>query len=298
MKSIVKFTGLALFAVLQGCASLSTDVPRSAMNGLIIAEPLPVDFKDEVVIARLSDALLRAELTQEQRAELFYKRGLSYDNVGLYNLARQDFNSALRLKNDLADAYNFLGIQLTQLQQFSEAYEKFDSAIELEPEHEFAYFNRGIALMYGDRAKLAVDDLTTFYQYQANDPFRLLWLYFAEREVNAEQAVANLAKRAEFIGDDNWAKNIVKLYLGELSQTQFINALADNVSSNRELTMRLCEAYFYLGKFNKQLGNSKIAENYFKLSLATNVYEYVEFRYARVELDMLKQASTDIEIKR
>jgi lipoprotein NlpI len=96
------------------------------MDRLLIAEPLPVNYKSEVAIARLTDVLQRAELTQEQRAQLYYDRGVRYDSVGLVNLARLDFNRALRLKPDLYDAYNFIGIQFTQLQEFIQAYDAFD----------------------------------------------------------------------------------------------------------------------------------------------------------------------------
>jgi hypothetical protein len=38
----------------------------------------------------------------------------------------------------MVDAYNFIGIHFTQLQEFNQAYDAFDSAIELAPDHEFA----------------------------------------------------------------------------------------------------------------------------------------------------------------
>jgi lipoprotein NlpI len=43
-----------------------------------------------------------------------------------------------------------------------------------------------------------------------------------------------------------------------------------------------------LGKFNQRLGQNASAANYFKLALATNVYEFVEHRYAKLELDLMR----------
>ena len=40
------------------------------------------------------------------------------------------------------------------MQQYEQAYEFFDSALELNEQHEYAYLNRGIAL-YADRPLLA-----------------------------------------------------------------------------------------------------------------------------------------------
>lgn len=53
----------------------------------------------------------------------------------LSGLARIDLNRALERDPRLADAYNFLGIQYTEIEQYNYAYEMFDSALELEPEH-------------------------------------------------------------------------------------------------------------------------------------------------------------------
>jgi len=189
----------------------------------------------------------------------------------------------------MVDAYNFLGIHYTQLQEFDQAYEAFDSALELSPEHEYAYLNRGIALYYGERAALAVEDLETFYQQQKSDPYRLLWLYLIEHEVDSVNAKKKLQLRANNVGDDVWAKSIVRLYSGEIEQAEFIRDIALNVRSNKEFSERLCEAYFYLGKFNLLKGDKRVAANYYKLALSTNVYEFVEHRYAKLELDLIRQ---------
>jgi lipoprotein NlpI len=276
----------------QGCTanqgSNNNSISSSIMNHLVIAEPLSINFKSEIAIARLSEVINRAKITDEQRAQLFYDRGVLYDSVGLRSLARFDFSHALQLKPDLIDAYNFLGIHYTQLQEFSQAYEKFDSALDLAPEHEYAYLNRGIALYYGSRPALASQDFKAFHQKQQDDPYRLLWLYLTEYEIDSLAAKYSLKQRAELVDDRIWAKQVIYLYLGNISQGQFIKHLTKNVKSNKELTERLCEAYFYLGKYNQILGQRGSAANFFKLALSTNVYEFVEHRYAKLELDLMR----------
>ncbi|KGJ87779.1 lipoprotein NlpI [Colwellia psychrerythraea] len=294
MHSLLKTTLLILLLtstlLTQGCASSQGggDTSSAIMNNLVIAEPLTVNFKSEIAIARLSEVINNAQISDEQRAQLFYDRGVLYDSVGLRSLARFDFTHALRLKPDLIDAYNFLGIHYTQLQEFSQAYEKFDSALELAPEHEYAYLNRGIALYYGERPELASLDFKAFHQKQQDDPYRLLWLYLTEYEVDPLAAKYSLKQRAELVDDRIWAKQVIYLYLGEISQGQFVKNLTKNVRSNKELTERLCEAYFYLGKYNQTLGYQGSAANFFKLALGTNVYEFVEHRYAKLELDLMR----------
>ncbi len=288
MKLFFRTLFIAAAFISQGCTS-SGPTSQTVISQLVIAEPLPVNYKSEIALARLTEVIQRAEVTDEQRAQLLYDRGVVYDSVGLRSLARLDFNRALRLKPDMVEAYNFLGIHYTQLQDFDQAYEAFDSALELAPEHEYAYLNRGIALYYGERSALAVDDLNTFYGLKKSDPYRLLWLYLIDQDIDNEKALQNLKERAKDIGDDVWAKSIVRLYSGEIEQAEFIRDIALNVRSNKEFSERLCEAYFYLGKFNLLKGDKRVAANYYKLALSTNVYEFVEHRYAKLELDLIRQ---------
>ncbi|GLX77154.1 lipoprotein NlpI [Thalassotalea insulae] len=288
MKLLYSFLLVAMYLLMQGCASTNQNTD-SVINQLVIAEPLVVNYKREVALARLTDVLHRAEVTDEQRAQLYYDRGVIYDSVGLRSLARLDFNRALRLKPDLVDAYNFLGIHYTQLQEFDQAYEAFDSALELAPEHEYAYLNRGIALYYGERAHLALEDLQLFYQKQKDDPYRLLWLYLVEQEVDSQAALIHLKQHAADINENVWAKQIIRLYGGEITQQAFIRDITNNVNSNKEFSERLCEAYFYLGKLNAMQGDKRAAANFYKLALSTNVYEFVEHRYARLELDIMRR---------
>ncbi|MFP3454587.1 tetratricopeptide repeat protein, partial [Bacillus sp. SIMBA_154] len=73
-------------------------------------------------------------MSTEQQAKLYYDRGVLFDSLGMTTLSRMDFNRAVKLKPDLAEVYNFLGIQHTLMRQYEKAYEYFDSAIELDQE--------------------------------------------------------------------------------------------------------------------------------------------------------------------
>jgi len=63
-----------------------------------------------------------------------------------------------------------------------------------------------------------------------------------------------------------------------------------NLGESEKLTERLCEAYFYLGKYMQMEGEQLQAVNYFKLALMTNVYGFVEHRYASVELNRIRES--------
>ncbi len=289
-KPIILVITLSITLLTQGCVSLNEPKSSSSavVSQLVIAEPLAINFKSEIAIARYSEVLNKVKISDEQKAQLLYERGVAYDNVGLRSLARYDFTQAIKLQPTLTDAYNFLGIHFTQLKEFDEAYQKFDAVLELSPEHEYAHLNRGIALYYGDRPELAAQDFINFHYKQSDDPYRLLWLYLAEYEVDPILAQQKLKQRAKNVNERTWAKQIIYLLLGDISQTEFIGDLTIDINSSKELTDRLCEAYFYLGKHNQNQHNLGAAANFFKLSLSTNVYEFIEHRYARLELELMR----------
>jgi lipoprotein NlpI len=282
-----KTGGVALIVALltlNGCAM----VQPSSSAAWLTPEPLAVPYRTELAIARLTEILQRAELSDEQSARLFYDRGVMYDSVGLRSLARLDFMRALRLKPDLADAYNFVGIHYTLSGDFDQAYEAFDSALELAPDYEYAYLNRGIALYYAGRTELALPDFERFLQLRPADPYRVIWLYLAELELSKTAARQRLAVNLTELATDDWATNIVRFYAGNISEQQLLDTIIEDLTGPRALAERLCEVYFYLAKWHDASQRPEQALQYYKMVLATNVYEFVEHRYARLEMARLR----------
>jgi lipoprotein NlpI len=261
------------------------------MGNLLLAEPAPMNQRSQLAIARYSHILGTTDLEDDQKAQLLHQRGTLYDSVGLSGLAQYDFNQAIRLKPDLAEAYNSMGVHYTQQMDFIQAYEAFDATLDINPDMEFAFLNRGIALYYGGRPDLAVRDFGTFYNKNASDPYRALWSYLASSEIDKPQAIVELAQQRKNLDEKNWATQLVDLYLERTTENELLSALIGGVTSQQQLTDRLCEAYFYLGKYHSERGNRGIASNYFKLALSTNVFEYVEHRYARLELNLLRDSA-------
>ncbi|WP_105213008.1 MULTISPECIES: lipoprotein NlpI [unclassified Pseudoalteromonas] len=271
--------------LLTGCQSVP-DSPQYVVT-VPFAAPLPSDYRSEVAVARYSELIEQADLPSDQQALLYYDRGKLFDSLGLSTLARIDFSRAVNLKPDLAEVYNFLGIHHTLMQQYGKAYEMFDSVLELNSEHEYAYLNRGIALYYGERPGLASDDLQAFLRFAPDDPYRVLWVYLAERDEDPLKAKANLRDMAQALDPQNWAYQLVAFYQGKITEKALLGTLAEGVESHQEYAERLCEAYFYIAKSHQAKGENTLASDYFKLALSTNVYEFVEYKYARLELDIM-----------
>lgn len=273
---------LVLFScLLLGCSASQTVTPT-----LVLPIPMQVSYESELGIARLGQMLNSPGLTPQQRAELFFQRGVIFDRVGLRAMARLDFNRALRERPDFADAYNLTGVYLTQNQEFAEAYEAFDSALELAPDYTYANLNRGIALYYGGRPALAVQDLRVFLDEEPSDPYRVLLWYLALQKLDAKAALKTLKNYQAQYAQDDWAWDIINVYLGTAKEEQLLNRISEESVDNQELAERLCEAYFYLAKRAQHKGDQQQAEVYFKLAVATNVYDFVEHRYSLLELDL------------
>ena len=204
-----------LTAGLSGCSLTDSDSvsSRNRVSNVLITEPLLADYKSELAIAKLSQLINHSKLSKNNLAQLYYDRGVIYDSLGLRALSQLDFRRALELKPAYADAYNFIGIQLSLTGQYAQAFEAFDSALEINPEHSYVYLNRGIAFYYYGRAELSKTDLETFYRENSTDPYRAIWLYLSEFEIDPKLAKERLLSHATLLNKFDWPYQIVSLFL-------------------------------------------------------------------------------------
>ncbi|EFV39912.2 lipoprotein NlpI [Hafnia alvei ATCC 51873] len=288
MKPILRWCYVATAILLAGCSNLDWRKDE------VLAIPLQPSLQQEVMLARMEQILASRALTDDERAQLLYERGVLYDSLGLRALARNDFSQALAIRPDMPEVFNYLGIYLTQAGNFDAAYEAFDSVLELDPTYNYARLNRGIALYYGGRYSLAQDDLQAFYQDDPNDPFRSLWLYLVEREIDPKKATASLEQRYNKANRNQWGWNIVEFYLGTINQKTLMTRLQEDATDNTSLAEHLSETDFYLGKHYLSLGDKSSASALFKLTVANNVHNFVEHRYALLELALLGQEQDDL----
>ena len=276
--------------VFVGCSSTSTHPQLSQ-----VANSYVDSVQHQVAIRRLSDFLQQQDLSDSQKAELYFRRGLLYDEIGLMHLSYFDMLQAIENNPTLVEAYNILGIYYVRQNEFGRAYEAFDSVLELKPDHNYAYFNRAIALYYGERPQLALKDFESFYQLDSKDPYRLIWWYFAELAVEQRQteqeknlnALKNLQQRLQGLDQESWGVLLTKLYTKELTPKHLLELATVDNQSEQMLNEKLCEAYFYIAKYYEFAGKFDLAEFYYKAAISTHVYQFVEFRYAQTELNKL-----------
>lgn len=68
--------------------------------------------------------------------------------------------------------------------------------------------------------------------------------------------------------------------------------LKADATDNTSLAEHLSETNFYLGKYYLSLGDMDSATALFKLAVANNVHNFVEHRYALLELSLLGGSKT------
>ncbi|WP_454904962.1 lipoprotein NlpI [Aggregatibacter sp.] len=275
--------------VLSGCVGLSNTFVSK--NKVVLAEQNPSQhFEQEVMIVRISQVLLVGKMSNEERASLHFERGVLYDSLGLWALARYDFTQALALQPKMAAVYNYLGLYLLLDEDYDGALEAFNTVFSLDPGYEYTFLNRALDFYYVERYNLAEQDFLAFYQRNKSDPYRVLWLYLNELKFKPAEAQKNLAQRAVGLSQDYWGTYIVQYYLGKLS-VQELQAKAQQFATKTatQYAEILTETYFYLAKQKLNMGQVDEAETLFKLAVANQVYNFVEYRFAVFELSKLGQ---------
>ena len=275
--------------VLSGCVGLSNTFVSK--NKVVLAEQNPSQhFEQEVMIVRISQVLLVGKMSNEERASLHFERGVLYDSLGLWALARYDFTQALALQPKMAAVYNYLGLYLLLDEDYDGALEAFNTVFSLDPDYEYTFLNRALDFYYVERYNLAEQDFLAFYQRNKSDPYRVLWLYWNELKFKPTEAQKNLAQRAVGLSQDYWGTYIVQYYLGKLS-VQDLQAKAQQFATKTatQYAEVLTETYFYLAKQKLNMGQIDEAETLFKLAVANQVYNFVEYRFAVFELSKLGQ---------
>lgn len=119
-------------------------------------------FEQEAMVVRLSQVLEEAPLTPSEQADLYFERGVIYDSLGLWSLARYDFAQAISLNQRMAAAYNYMGLYLLLEGDYDSSIDAFNAVLELDREYSYTYLNRGLAFYYSGRYSRAQRDLLHF----------------------------------------------------------------------------------------------------------------------------------------
>ena len=102
MKPFLRWCFVATALTLAGCSNTSW------RKSEVLAVPLQPTLQQEVILARMEQILASRALTDDERAQLLYERGVLYDSLGLRALARNDFSQALAIRPDMPEVFYYL----------------------------------------------------------------------------------------------------------------------------------------------------------------------------------------------
>ena len=103
-------------------------------------------------------------------ARSYYNRAISYASTGSYELAIKDYGTAIELKPENASAFNNRALAREKLGRYDLAIDDLSQAIKLSPDLAYAYFNRGRIYQARDDWQRAVDDIKTAVSLNSNNP--------------------------------------------------------------------------------------------------------------------------------
>ena len=107
-----------------------------------------------------SKAIESDDLSRKDLARVFNNRGAAYKNLEFYDLAIDDYNTAIRLKKDYARAYYNRGIALGSKGLLDDAIKDYSMSLKLNPDDAATYNNRGLAYERAGLHKKAIVDFS------------------------------------------------------------------------------------------------------------------------------------------
>ncbi|MYB96169.1 tetratricopeptide repeat protein [Candidatus Poribacteria bacterium] len=158
-------------------------LPRSTRgNDAVFYNNRGIDYRKEGELDLAIKDFDKAIELNPEFAEAYNNRGNAYDNKGDFDKAIVNFNTAIKFKSDFVEAYVNRGVAYGKRDEFNKAINDFTTAIDTDPGHAGAYYNRGNAyLLKGDFDK-AIEDYNMSIELSPDDAQSychrgLVWLH-------------------------------------------------------------------------------------------------------------------------
>jgi len=210
-------------------------------------------------------------------AEALNNRGNAHDDLGDHVQAIRDYDAAIRVKADFAQAFNNRGTSYDEMGEHGRAIQDFDQAIKLDPKYLNAMKNRGRSRFFmGDFAAAAVDFAQALAQ-QRTDAYAALWLHLAR--VHAGKASnEELRRDSESLDQAAWPWPVVAAYLGEQDRIA-VQRVADHAGADAK--DQQCDAAFYLGAHAISTGERTAGLDMLQQAAKTCAPNSIEYYAAR-----------------
>lgn len=231
----------------------------------------------------LTAELEGGRLTPELRAQVLHKRGIQLDNLGLFDLARADFDEALKLQPEEGSILADAAVNCFESGQDALALDYAKKALALDPsshdpQRTLAYAHY-FARNYGEASRNLLSLLKT--RSEINEGYSTIWLYLAARRNNEEAAAVVKPYLAR--NQSAWPHPLLQYLMGSRTLEQALEV----ARAGQKDQSRLCELYFYVGEKYLIEGNAAQAREYFKKSMDTGVIEFNEYVMSKRSLQRM-----------
>jgi lipoprotein NlpI len=234
---------MAGFLTLAGTAVASASGLEDANAGLAAAQRGEYDQ----ALRLYSSALAAGDLSPFNVMLAYHNRGNTYQGKGDYERAIVEYDIAIKLKPDYAEAYFARGRAHFALAQFAAAVTDFNQSLKLEP----------------------------------TDAYSALWLHLARSNSDASDA-GEFSRSVTNFERGIWPGPLLDLYLGKATVQQVhVASTKGDAAAQKE---RQCEAAFYIGEYQLLAKNPAAAIPLFREAEQICSYTSDERDAAAVEL--------------
>ncbi len=151
-----------------------------------------------------------------------------------YEPAIQDYDQAINLDPDYAQAYNNRATAYHSKGIYTRAIQDYTTAIKLNPRDPLPFRSRGITHFCLGHFDEALKDLTTAFQLDSSDSFSAIWLYLAQMKRDGVVAT-DLSGMAAGLNLKEWPGEVIRLFSGSLRPDEFLSAMPDASGGEAEV---------------------------------------------------------------
>jgi lipoprotein NlpI len=205
-----------------------------------------------------------------------------------HDKAISDFNKALEIDPELAEAYDHRGSEYFTLGEIDKSLTNFDKYLELRPKEKPAHWKRGISLYYAGKFDEGRKQFLAYEEKDTNDVENAVWHFLcAARLDGVEKARGSLLK----IGKDGRVPmmDVYALFAGKLKPEDVLKAAKAGDPPAPQLNAQLFYAHLYLGLYAEASGDKKLALEHMTEAAEKHKIGHYMWDVANVHMQRLKK---------
>jgi len=239
-------------------------------------------------VDRLTQGIDSGRWQGRDLGELYRVRGITYSHLTDNQRAVEDLTKAIELDAFNPQYYEDRAITYLKLRDFANARTDLSMSLGLDRKRPTAYREEGrLASYQGEHGRAA----RSFAQAMDYDEgmgalYAAIWVHLAVAR-GALNMPSPLAPYAAAVPHAQWPAPVVRMLVGTISPAEAI-ALADTPDADTFLNQK-CEAYFYAGEQYLVQQDAAAARSAFEAAVATGVTDFVEYDWAKRELELMQR---------